>query len=812
MNFKNILSVGLFICFLSTSLVVKAQKGGPNSKGIEDSFEWDTPVEFQQSESDSLITWQERILLHIDKPIINEGSPLFFKAYTLTGPNRVRATLSKVLKVELVNQSKDVLATQYHKIEEGMSEGAFIISKKLQDGNYTLRAYTRWMQNYGESFYVTKKLILGTENVINSIQKTNMQNLEVSFYPEGGNLITNFNNRLLIKATTKDGNPIDIKGDIVDGAGNKVMPLVSFDNGMMSAIFQPKPNAKYSLKTTNGSIFKLPEVKDTGYLLNVNNLNSGLLNIRVQASPEMVSKAIWIQGTMSGVTYFRRKLDLKTSVAELEISKTGIPFGVMMVSLIDENDNQMAKRPAFIDADNSLNLSVIPLDKNTNEGELAFKVSVTNKDGNPITTQVSISATNAIAMNTNKTNEQSSFAWEREELNGTGKNLARTNRFIKDLELLTSSKNDIAAFQNLPDRVKYPFQIGLDLFGYAYDLNNTLLKNTKIQMLSTSDDNAVVKEFDTDGSGRIRLENMQLVGDNELIFRTTANDTKSRLVKLVPIQESYDKNHKPKSVLAFEKQKNRETVQTSPWEPINSDNLVELDEVAVIEKKIERPRAMSEVYGIKANKNKTIVQDVERPRFLFQLFAELPGVMVSGSSEAPSVSLISNSGRGSGSGTPNNFGSMLDQSGPLWVIDGFIWGNSPGVDPEMGLTAWDIDRIELPERSDWSIYGSRAALGVIMVYTRNGSDIDYINRKEGRLNFQGYYDSPSFDSYSAQLAKRPKRYENKATTLFWNPNIETDENGEAIVRFTPPIEYQNIEIKVSAVTENGEIASTKTVY
>lgn len=729
MNFKNILFIGIFFCFLSTSLVVKAQKGGPNSKGIEDSFEWDMPEEFQQSESDSLITWQERILLHIDKPIINEGSPLFFKAYTLTGPNRVRATLSKVLKVELVNQSKDVLATQYHKIEEGMSEGAFIIPKKLQDGNYTLRAYTRWMQNYGESFYVTKELVLGTEDEINSIQKTDMQNIEISFYPEGGSLVTNFNNRLLIKATTKDGNPVDITGNIIDGAGNKVMPLVSFDNGMMSAIFQPKPNAKYSLKTKDGSIFKLPEVKDTGYLLNVNNLNSGLLNIRVQASPEMVSKAIWIQGTMSGVTYFRRKLDLKKSVAELEISKTGIPFGVMMISLIDENDNQMAKRPAFIDADNSLNLSVIPLDKNTNEGELAFKVSVTNKDGNPITTQVSISATNAIATNTNKTNEQSSFTWEKEELNGTGQNLARTNRFIKDLELLTSSKNDIAAFQNLPDRVKYPFQIGLDLFGYAYDLNNTLLKNTKIQMLSTSDDNAVVKEFDTDGSGRIRLENMQLVGDNELIFRTIGNDTKSRLVKLVPIQESYDKDHKPKSVLAFEKQKNRETVQTSPWEPINSNNLVELDEVAVTENKIERQRAMPAVYGIKAAKARTAVQDIERPKSMFQLLSGIPGITVTGNLDYPSVSILRNgysdsAVMGAGGIAPGSGGSTLDQPGPLWVLDGLILGNKFNFDPEWGISMMDIDRVEYIVGADASMYGTRGDNGVFILYTRNGLDAD----------------------------------------------------------------------------------------
>ena len=143
----------LFIIFLSNVIFCHAQMGGPNQVSLEKSFERDDSFWLQASELDSLITWQERIVLHVDKSIIAKEEPIFFKAYAMTGPNRVRASSSNVLKVELLNKEQETVVSQYHKIEEGMAVGAMLIPKKLDNGSYTLRAYTRWIQNYGESFY-----------------------------------------------------------------------------------------------------------------------------------------------------------------------------------------------------------------------------------------------------------------------------------------------------------------------------------------------------------------------------------------------------------------------------------------------------------------------------------------------------------------------------------------------------------------------------------------------------------------------------------------------------------------------------------
>jgi len=809
---KNIILGFVVMACLSAT----AQFRGPKQPELAGIFEGERVGNIQINEMDSLITWQERVLLHLDKTTIDQNSPLFFKGYVLTGPKRVRATLSEVLKVDLVRkEDSSVVGSQYYKIENGTTEGAIHLPPKTETGSYELRAYTRWMQNYGEGAYFTKEL-----NIVDGRKRNrsgeegtsasqNDRDFKVHFYPEGGRLIAGLENRLLIKATGENGKPGVFEGKVVDGSGKQISPVVVFDNGIMTANFKPDPREHYMLETSDGMTYDIPEVVDEGYVLNINNLDPTTLKIRIQATPEMISKEVRLKGEMNGITYFEKELDLEAPDVTLEIPRRGIPFGIMSVSLVDAEASVWSRRPVFMDPNNTLNIAFTPLNEGAQAEERAYKVRVTNTAGSPVQTTLALSATH-VAGEEGIVREAPDvdFLWELHGADLSGWSTVRTDRFIKDLELLTSGAGEEGMGPRIPETIVYPFQRGLDLIGYAYDLNNRLLRDATIQLLIQTDEDAIIKELQTDSSGRLEVNNLQLTGETELIFRTEGEDTSTRLVKVIPVQEDYDENLKRKAVLAFAKQQNRETIESSPLEPLDSEGLIELNSVEVFDQKIERPRAMPPTYGLEATKFRTVVQDIEKPRFMFQLFAEIPGITVTGgSADAPSITV--NSSNWNASGAPNSFGSVLDQSGPLWVIDGFIWGNSPGVDPTMGLDAWSIDRIEYLRPAEGGIYGSRAGGGVIMVYTRNGSDLEFINRKEGRLYFQGYNETPDFESYSAMVAKKAKKFIDKPTTVYWNPQIETDENGEAIVRFKLPFETQKLKIKASAITAQGEIASSQ---
>jgi hypothetical protein len=807
MKSKKTIHLVLILGFLSAFTLSFGQYGGTNQVDLERSFNLDDSISLRTDALDSLITWQERVILHVDRSVLTKDTPLFFKAYILTGPNRVRATMSKVLKIELTNKEKQIVASQYHKIQDGMSVGALTVPQKLDKGTYTLRAYTRWMQNYGEPFYYMKELQYGSTETVEFKDKESTSPFSVSFHPEGGNLIANFSNRLLIKIHTREGEIGNMHGEIIDSKRNVVATAVPFGPYLMSAIFKPIPDESYMLKTNYGFSYPLPKSLSNGYLLNVSNINPSLLRIRVKATPGFTNSKVWISGKMGGITYFKKELELQKSSLEVDLQKKDIPFGVLTVSLIDAEGILWAKRPVTIHAKNDLRLEILPLVQDISKDERAFKVKVTDSKGKPVATEVSLSVVNfSNNSGIRETRNKTDFSWESYEIsNGDINNNAfgfasqsrRKERFLNDIELITgvSSDNDMIS-QTVPNKIKYPFQQGLDLFGYAYNLNNKLLKNTKIQMLGASDADVIAQEFKTDSSGRIRLENLQLVGETELVFRTVGADPASRLVKIVPLQEDFKPESTSTSKLDFNPNRKGKIVNTSPWKPIDQDKVVELDEVEVVQRKFKEKKTQPSVYGLEPTRVK--FQDVKRPQTIPQLLLGIAGVQVIGlGTLRPQLILPKAAGMGP----------------VLWVLDGMPLMQPSGlVDIINSISYVDVERIEILFGPQAAIYGSRSSGGAIVIYTRSGAGMDYVNRKEGHLNFQGYFESPTFDSYVEHLIKRPKKYKNGIHTLFWDPKIKTDENGEATIRFNTPIEYDRLELKASAVTAKGKIGSVKVVF
>ena len=115
----------------------------------------------------------EKIYLHLDRPNYMQGDTIWFKAYSWFGFDQLPDTVSKVLYVDLLNTGDSVEMKRKLLIQNGTSNGEFCLDKNIPPGRYTVRAYTRWMQNKnaGEPFY--QIITIGTLN----------QNLQVDCSP-----------------------------------------------------------------------------------------------------------------------------------------------------------------------------------------------------------------------------------------------------------------------------------------------------------------------------------------------------------------------------------------------------------------------------------------------------------------------------------------------------------------------------------------------------------------------------------------------------------------------------------------------------
>ena len=105
-------------------------------------------------ESNSILP-QEKVFLHIDRQNYLQGDTIWFKAYLWFGNDQIPDTASGVLYVDLLNQKNRVVLTKRFLIQNGTSNGDFVLDTTIGQGSYTVRAYTRWMQNLntGEPYY-----------------------------------------------------------------------------------------------------------------------------------------------------------------------------------------------------------------------------------------------------------------------------------------------------------------------------------------------------------------------------------------------------------------------------------------------------------------------------------------------------------------------------------------------------------------------------------------------------------------------------------------------------------------------------------
>ncbi len=127
---------------------------------------------------------EEKIYVHMDKPYYYPGEMMWYKAYINYRYPALRDSMSKTLRVELINSNRKIVKSQLLRIENGMANGNWVVTDTLSSGNYYLRAYTNLNLNFDhDNLFIKPIPILGkTEQVVDTeYDKGNTGTPQVAF-------------------------------------------------------------------------------------------------------------------------------------------------------------------------------------------------------------------------------------------------------------------------------------------------------------------------------------------------------------------------------------------------------------------------------------------------------------------------------------------------------------------------------------------------------------------------------------------------------------------------------------------------------
>ena len=259
---------------------------------------------------------QEKLHLHTDRNFYVPGEKIWFKAYLTNAATLQPETNSRYVYVELIDSNDSLVSRVMIRRQSGMYYGNLLVSENAPEGNYTLRAYTRYMENLGDDYFFKKNIRIGnldsdkkqpspTESGNKNVQPTT-DDFEVSFFPEGGNLVEGVSCKVAFKALNKYGYSETITGDIVDEAGSTITTIETVHAGMGAFSFIPKSGKRYFLKCKNENglekQFELPQADPRACALTVSQRN-GRLTVGVRKPAGYPDTPRYLLGHCRGMVF-----------------------------------------------------------------------------------------------------------------------------------------------------------------------------------------------------------------------------------------------------------------------------------------------------------------------------------------------------------------------------------------------------------------------------------------------------------------------------------------------------------------------------
>lgn len=487
-------------------------------------------------ESLAVNTPPEIAYIQTSKDIYETGEDLWFKVYLLDTQLLVPSLRSKTLYLQLLNENDmGPVWQEKYEIINGFSNGKIYLSTDLKEGSYLLAAYTpnSFLNNTIE-FKAIRRIKISADiishrqfdspdsSILNSISKSG-ESIQFNTFPEGGYLVSGIQSKLAFKAVTKNGNPIDIKGELFEDN----VPLLEFSStvmGMGSFNFTPDRNKKYFIRLSQPTIdttYQLQEILSEGIIMRLIDKNKDSLSFKISQSSGLYHNVFYIRVQCRGIVYGMTTGELNKELM-IKIPLSFLPQGIAEVTLFNNSLEPIAERLVYINHDKKLNITARLSGKIFSQRSKAeLKISVKDANGNPVMANLGVTIFDKIYQNPLDSNNILSHVYLFFELKGrinnpsfyfNSKNQNRTEAL--DLLMLTQGwRRYIWSEQNLYKFNKEPHQI-------IYDEIRGTVKNKKGAKVPKEQSFVIAYSPDIDSS------NMVLTANPEGVFMVSSETLK----------------------------------------------------------------------------------------------------------------------------------------------------------------------------------------------------------------------------------------------------------------------------------------------
>ena len=337
----------------------------------------------------------EKIHVHFDKDNYLPGETVWMRGYLLSGSHP--SGLSKNLYFDWTDADGRLLLHSVAPVNDGMASSYYRIPAWVKNGVLHVKVYTQWMLNFDQNFLFDRDIPI-LMPVSSLPPAPDKQQTRLDFFPEGGDLLNGVSSVLAFEASDQHGKPVEIRGVLKTASGTILDSFHTIYNGLGSVSIKPKKAERITAFWTDesGQTFStaVPEPKVNGLVLHVDPYHQGQFHYRMERSADASNLTkITVMGTLHHKLVYKNSVFLTNNAGEGIIDASGLPSGVLQLTVLDGNMNPIAERVVFVNNGNNmsriqLNKEVVNLEKR-GRNEISFVLPDT------LTAAFSVSVTDA---------------------------------------------------------------------------------------------------------------------------------------------------------------------------------------------------------------------------------------------------------------------------------------------------------------------------------------------------------------------------------------------------------------------------------
>lgn len=757
----------------------------------------------------------EKVYLHHDKPYYMTGEVIWLKAYLVHASHLTPGDKSKILYVDLINDKNELVKKLKLDTEQGRTHGDLSIPGNLEEGKYTLVAYTNWMKNFGREHFFEKAIYIWSPESNNENMEAEVNSgPDFQFFPEGGEMVNGISGRVAFKATGADGLGIKINGGIYDDTGSKLIDMASSHVGMGDFLIAPDTSRTYFARVNfeNGTSreYPLPEVAPLGYAIRFE-INEDLIEITTVTNQEG-GEHLLLTGIAGDQLLYNQEFRLDPNeLNNLEIPKSVFPTGIVRFTLAKSTGEPLAERLVFVDHNDQINLSIRSNQQQfLNREQVILEIEAKDQNGNPVSTAFSLAVTDDQLANRKKDGLQiQSYLLLTSDLKGFIEspgyyfNPENQDRYAAlDLLMMTQGWRRFTWKDLLEDKfpaIDHSPEFNISIRGKLLKHNGDPIPNGDA-ILYLKDKYQTFIATETNEKGEFVFDGFHFKDSIEVLVQ--GNDARGRKgnvnvsmedgVYLPRIQE----NRISYTGTAVDNINRKYALPSFPlFQGIETDRgSLELGEILLEEVVVEGKEEISRPFSLHRNADMVIEAD-QLPMAPSGNILEVLQGRVAGLQVTPSG--------------PNQFRAVIRGQGtPLYLLDGMP------VDESMlqSINQFDISKIEiLKSPGNVGIYGGRGSGGVIALFTKRGptemeepeTGDHIIVQKVGGFSKTRQFYSPKYGENT-----RPEVPDFRST-IYWNPNVMTNENGIAKVNFFTADRPSLYRVIAEGISEKGKIGQAE---